>query len=53
MLGCSMASVRAVFTRVVPSGGMGSEDAKRLKSQEAENNRLKHLLAEAHLDIEA
>jgi putative transposase len=34
-------------------GGMDAEDAKRLKELEAENNRLKRLLAEAHLDIEA
>ena len=32
---------------------MEAEDAKRLKELEAENNRLKRLLAEAHLDIEA
>ena len=32
-------------------GGMEAEDAKRLKEQE--NNRLKRLLTEAHLDIEA
>jgi putative transposase len=34
-------------------GGMEAEDAKRLKELELENNRLKRLLAEAHLDIEA
>ena len=34
-------------------GGMEAEDAKRLKELEAENGRLKRLLAEAHLDIEA
>jgi putative transposase len=34
-------------------GGMEAEDAKRLKDLESENNRLKRLLAEAHLDIEA
>jgi len=34
-------------------GGMEVEDAKRLKELELENNRLKRLLAEAHLDIEA
>ena len=33
-------------------GGMEAEDAKRLKALEAENNRLKRLLAEVHLDIE-
>ncbi|MCW0425999.1 hypothetical protein NB713_003942 [Xanthomonas sacchari] len=32
---------------------MEAEDAKRLKELEQENNRLKRLLAEAHLDIEA
>ena len=34
-------------------GGMEAEDAKGLKELETENNRLKRLLAEAHLDIEA
>jgi putative transposase len=34
-------------------GGMEADDAKRLKALEAENGRLKRLLAEAHLDIEA
>lgn len=34
-------------------GGMEAEDAKRLKDLEGENSRLKRLLAEAHLDIEA
>ena len=34
-------------------GGMEAEDAKRLKDLESENQRLKRLLAEAHLDIEA
>ena len=34
-------------------GGMDADDAKRLKELEAENGRLKRLLAEAHLDIEA
>jgi putative transposase len=34
-------------------GGMEVEDAKRLKDLESENSRLKRLLAEAHLDIEA
>lgn len=34
-------------------GGMEVEDAKRLKALEAENDRLKRLLADAHLDIEA
>ena len=34
-------------------GGMEAEVAKRLKELETENNRLKRLLAEAHLDIEA
>lgn len=32
---------------------MEAEDAKRLKELESENNRLKHLQAEAHLDTEA
>ena len=34
-------------------GGMQVEEAKRLRDLEAENGRLKKLLAEAHLDIEA
>jgi putative transposase len=31
-------------------GGMAVRDAKRLRRLEAENTRLKRLLAEAHLD---
>jgi len=34
-------------------GGMEVSDAKRLRDVETENTRLKKLLAEAHLDIEA
>ena len=34
-------------------GGMEVPDAKRLRELEAENNKLKKLLAEAHLDIHA
>ena len=34
-------------------GGMEAEYAKRLKELESGNSRLKRLLAEAHLDIEA
>lgn len=34
-------------------GGMQADEAKRLRDMEAENTRLKKLLAEAHLDIEA
>ncbi|MBS0383166.1 MAG: IS3 family transposase [Proteobacteria bacterium] len=34
-------------------GGMDGADAQRLKALEGENGRLKKLLAEAHLDIEA
>jgi putative transposase len=34
-------------------GGMQGSDAKRLRDIEAENTKLKKLLAEAHLDIEA
>lgn len=34
-------------------GGMEATDAKRLNQLEQENARLKKLLAEAHLDIEA
>jgi putative transposase len=32
---------------------MEADEAKRLRELEAENGRLKRLLAEAHLDIEA
>ena len=34
-------------------GGMEVADAARLRNLESENNRLKKLLGEAHLDIEA
>jgi len=34
-------------------GGMDATDAKRLRELEAENSKLKRLLAEAHLDIHA
>jgi putative transposase len=34
-------------------GGMDSSDARRLRELEAENGKLKKLLAEAHLDIHA
>jgi putative transposase len=34
-------------------GGMQASDTKRLRDVEAENSKLKKLLAEAHLDIEA
>lgn len=34
-------------------GGMDVLDARRLRELEAENNKLKRLLAEAHLDIHA
>lgn len=34
-------------------GGMQADEAKRLCDLESENTRLKKLLAEAHLDIEA
>ena len=34
-------------------GGMEVAESARLRNLEAENNRLKKLLAEAHLDIEA
>ena len=34
-------------------GGMQGSDAKRLRDLESENNRLKKLLAEAHLDMYA
>ena len=35
------------------NGGMDVSEAQKLKSLESENQRLKKLLAEAHLDIEA
>ena len=34
-------------------GGMEVDEARRLKDLEVENARLKKLLAEAHLDLEA
>jgi len=34
-------------------GGMNAEEVRRLKELESENTRLKKLLAEAHLDLEA
>jgi len=34
-------------------GGMDTSDAKRLRELDAENGKLKRLLAEAHLDISA
>ena len=34
-------------------GGLDVSEARRLRSLEEENSRLKKLLAEAHLDIEA
>ena len=34
-------------------GGMEADEARRLKDLEVENARLKKLLAEAHLDLEA
>ena len=34
-------------------GGMEADEARRLKDLEVENGRLKKLLAEAHLDLEA
>ena len=34
-------------------GGMEASDASRLRDLEAENTKLKKLLAEAHLDIHA
>ena len=34
-------------------GGMEASDARRLRDLEGENSRLKKLLAEAHLDIQA
>ena len=34
-------------------GGMDASEAKRLRELESENTKLKKLLAEAHLDMEA
>lgn len=45
-------SPASFYTWRAKYGGMEGEDAKRLKELEAENSRLKRLLAEAHLDIE-
>ena len=33
-------------------GGMGEDQAKRMKELEAENQRLKKLLADAHVDMD-
>lgn len=41
------------YTLRAKFGGMTVPDARRLKELEQENGRLKKLLAEAHLDIEA
>ena len=49
----SEAPVRPKEIQAMIRGGMDAEDAKRLKELEGENTRLKRLLAEAHLDIEA
>lgn len=46
-------SPASFYTWRAKYGGMEAEDAKRLKELETENNRLKRLLAEPHLDIEA
>jgi len=43
----------AFYGRRSRFGGMEVADAARLRNLESENNRLKKLLAEAHLDIEA
>ena len=46
-------SPASFYGRRAKYGGMEAEDAKRLKEFESENARLKRLLAEAHLDIQA
>ena len=43
----------AFYTWRSKFGGMEVAEAQRLRNLEAENSRLKKLLAEAHLDIEA
>ncbi|ARC79452.1 transposase [Pseudomonas aeruginosa] len=43
----------SLYTWRAKFSGMTVPDAKRLKDLELENSRLKKLLAEAHLDIEA
>ena len=43
----------ARFGACTQFGGMETFDAKRLRELEAENSKLKRLLAEAHLDISA
>ena len=42
--------VRAVTSWKAKYGGMEVSDARRLRALEAENGKLKRLLAEAHLD---
>ena len=42
-----------IYTWRAKFGGMNVSDAKRLKELEAENSRLKKLLAESILDAEA
>jgi len=43
----------AFYGRRAKFGGLQVNEAKRLRELEAENARLKKLLAEAHLDVEA
>jgi putative transposase len=45
-------SVQTLYAWKKQFGAMGVDDAKRLKSLEAENSKLKKLLAERMLDIE-
>ena len=46
-------SDRSFYTWRSKYGGMDVSEAQKLKTLESENQRLKKLLAEAHLDIEA
>ena len=46
-------SSAAFYTWKAKYGGMDVSDAQKLRSLEAENAKLKKLLAEAHLHIEA
>ena len=52
-LGLSLTDWYGYRWQVTKYGGMDAEEARRLKELEVENARLKKLLAEAHLDLEA
>jgi putative transposase len=48
-----MASAMPFYSWRAKFGGMQVDDARRLKALEAENAKLKKLLAESMLDVEA